>query len=95
MSIKDISKVIGLSEKRTRAFITRMKQREIIAERIDEVGKDKVVKYVLNPLFFNSNKYLHPDLYFLFEKSLSPYLPQWVRDKYHEIGNIAKESKDK
>ena len=49
----------------------------------------------LNPLFFNSKKYISADLYFLFQQSLDCYLPKWAIDKYHEIGNLRKEQEVK
>jgi hypothetical protein len=65
-----------------------MKKLHIIAERIDRVGDLTQIKYVINPLFFNSKKYINSDLYFLFQESLDMYLPNWVIRKFHEIGNI-------
>jgi hypothetical protein len=89
--IEDISKIISLSIKKTKEFISRMKKIHILAERIDKVGDLVQIKYILNPLFFNSKKYLSADLYFLFQESLNCYLPNWVVCRFHEIGNIRKE----
>ena len=86
--IEDISKIINLSHKRTRDFITRMKKLHIIAERVDNVGDMISTKFVFNPLIFSSNKYLSADLYFLFQESLDCYLPGWVTKRFHEYGNI-------
>jgi hypothetical protein len=83
-----ISKIINLSHKRTRDFITRMKKLHIIAERVDNVGDMISTKFVFNPLIFSSNKYLSADLYFLFQESLDCYLPGWVTKRFHEYGNI-------
>lgn len=85
---EDISLIIDLSIKKTKEFLNRMKKIHVIAERIDAVGNIVSVKYVLNPLFFNSNKYLSADLYFLFQESLDKYLPLRITEKFHEFRNI-------
>lgn len=89
--IEDISKIIGLSIRKTKEFLKIMISLQIIAERVDKIGDLVQIKYILNPLFFNSSKYISADLYFLFQRSLDMYLPQWVINKFHEIGNLSKE----
>lgn len=87
-TIEDIAKMITLSPKKTKEFLNRMKKLHIIAERIDKIGELIQVKYLLNPLFFNSKKYISADLYFLFQSSLDCYLPDWVIKRFHEVGNM-------
>ena len=82
--IDDISNMIGLSIKKTREFLNRMKKLHIIAERIDNVGDTTTIKYIINPLFFSSNKWLSADLYLLFEESLQFHVPEWTRLKFNE-----------
>jgi soluble P-type ATPase len=89
--IDDIANMIGLSVRRSRDFITRMKKLHVIAERMDMIGDVVSTKYVFNPLFFNSSKYLSAELYFLFQESIDCYLPTWVSQRFHEYGNIKKE----
>ena len=72
-----------------------MNELHVIAKRIDKTGNLIQVKYVLNPLFFNSKKYISADLYFLFQETLDCYLPQWAIERYHEIGNLRKEQEVK
>lgn len=90
-STEDIEDIIGFCPRRTKAFLYRMKKLHVIAERIDKLGNTTITKYVLNPLFFNSNKYLSSDLYFLFKESLNCYLPGWVISKFYEMGNLESE----
>lgn len=87
-AIKDISEMIDLCERNTIQFLNRMVKLEILAEDITLVGETSVTKYVVNPLFFNSSKYISAELYFKFQVSLDYYLPDWVVRTYHEIGNI-------
>ncbi|MES0334747.1 MAG: hypothetical protein SFH39_00095 [Candidatus Magnetobacterium sp. LHC-1] len=91
--IEDIAKIIELSIKKSREFINRMKKLHVIAERIDIVGSTAQTKYVLNPLYFNCKKYISPDLYFLFQRSLDKHLPKWVIWRFHELGNIKTDKK--
>jgi len=87
-TIEDISKIIGLCERRTLQFINKMKRMEIIAECKTQLGETEIIKFVINPLFFNCSKYLSADLYFTFQNTLNHYLPSWVITKFHEVGNI-------
>lgn len=89
--IEDISKITGLSYKKTREFLSKMRKLHIIAEREDKVGDLISIKYYFNPLFFSSKKYLQPDLYFLFHESIDCYIPGWAKARYSEIGNIKNE----
>jgi hypothetical protein len=86
--IEDISKIVNLSIRRTKDFLTRVKKLHIIAERTDSIGNIVSAKYVFNPLFFNTSKYLSAELYFLFQESIDCYLPTWVTKRFHEYGNI-------
>jgi hypothetical protein len=89
--VDDIADILGICVRRTKDFITRMKKLHIIAERVDTVGDMISTKFVFNPLYFNSKKYISPELYFLFQESLNKYLPSWVIRKFHEVGNLKNE----
>ena len=93
--IEDIAIMIELSPKKTKEFLSRMKKAHIIAERVDRIGELVQAKYILNPIFFNSKKYISADLYFLFQSTLDAYLPFWAVARFHEIGNIKKEQSNK
>lgn len=90
--IEDISIILDISYRKAREFLNRMKKLHIIAERVDQIGDTVSSKYYFNPLYFCSKKYLAPDLYFLFQESLDCYLKPWVIAKFHEVGNIKKET---
>lgn len=93
---EDISSIISLNVRRTKEFIKRMTDKHVMAKRVDTVGDTVMVKYLYNPLFFNTSKYLPVDIYFTFQESLDKYLPQWAIRKFHEIGNrLYKEGDDK
>lgn len=92
--VEDIAKIIGLSYKKTKEFLSRMRKAQVIAERTDKVGNSVSVKYYFNPIFVCSKKYLSAELYFLFQSSLDCYLPEWVKIKFQEISNIKQEKKE-
>lgn len=87
-TIDDISDIIGVGIQNTRRFINKMIRLKIIAKRVDKIGKRIEEKYLINPLFFSSSKYLSADLYFSFRSSLDSYLTDWQKQLFHEYGNI-------
>lgn len=91
--LEDISKIIGLNIRRTKEFLNRMVTKHVIARRTDVVGDLVSEKYLFNPLFFMCSKRLSADLYFLFKESLDCYLPAYVTEEFHRIGNIVKDKK--
>jgi hypothetical protein len=91
--VYDISMLIGLNIRRTREFLNRMVLKSVLARRIDKVGELVSEKYLFNPLFFMCSKRLSADLYFLFKDSLDCYLPAYVVEEFHRIGNIAGDEK--
>ena len=88
--LDDICNIINMSPRRTKDFVTRMQKLHVLAVRTDCIGDVVQIKYVFNPLFFSSNKFLHSDLYFLFQSSLDKYLPAWVTQSFHDASNIKK-----
>lgn len=91
--VDDISHIIGLNIRRTKEFLNRMVEKHVLAKRIDKVGELTSEKYLFNPLFFMCSKRLSADLYFLFKESLDCYLPAYVVEEFHRIGNIVKDDK--
>lgn len=87
--VYDISTLIGLNIRRTKEFLNRMVEKHVLAKRIDKVGELTSEKYLFNPLFFMCSKRLSADLYFLFKESLDNYLPAYVVEEFHRIGNIS------
>lgn len=86
--IPDISKLIGLCERRTRQFIDRMMQKGIVAKTIINTEERTETQYYLNPLFFMSNKYLSPFLFMMFREQLKPVLKDWVWKALNEAANL-------
>jgi soluble P-type ATPase len=89
--IEDIANILNICVRRAKEFISRIKKLHVIAERVDTVGDMVSTKFVFNPLYFSSKKYISSELYFLFQESLNKHLPTWVIRKFHEVGNLSKD----
>lgn len=88
--IEDISMLLNMCIRNTKEYIKRMVKVGIIAERTETVGDIVKVSFVMSPLYWCSDKYLSPELYFLFQESLNQYLKPWQIELYHELQNIKK-----
>lgn len=87
-TIEDMSKMLDTCERTTKIFIKKMIDKKVMAKRIDKVGDRVEVKYLLNPIFFCSSKWLSYDLYFTFKDVLDDYLTPWQKERFTEYGNI-------
>jgi hypothetical protein len=50
--------------------------------------------FCMNPLYYNSTTYLPVYLYIAFQKELNEHLPQWVINKYLEMGTSIKDKEE-
>jgi len=82
---KQISKVIGLKERQTKAFIKKMIKNRIIAKTKIETGNRIEIHYYMNPIYFFSGNRIPLNLYLIFRNELDAILPEWVKEKYNEI----------
>lgn len=82
--IVDIAKMLNLCERNARDFINRMIDKGLIAKNTIKIVEDIKIHYHINPLYFNTNKYLSPALYMMFREQLDEYLPEWVIRKFNE-----------
>lgn len=83
-NIRDMCKMLNMCEKRFKQFLDRMIKIGIIA-RAEIITKDSVqVQYHVNPLYFNTSKYLSPALYMMFRKQIDDHLPEWVIRRFNE-----------
>jgi len=86
--VNDLADILELSKKSTREFISRMKKLHILAECKQEVGGTTLTKFVLNPLFFKTNKWLSTELYFLFQESIDPFITEEQRFRMHSYDKV-------
>lgn len=84
-NILDISKLFGITEKKTREYLRRMIKAGIIGELVLKIKDEEYTSYVFNPIYINSSKYISNDIYILFKPYLDKYFPDWIREKYIEI----------
>ena len=88
--IAEIARMINTCEKRTKKFIDRMLEKELLAKYTSHDGE---VIYYINPVYFSSSKYLSYHLYLLFRKQLDEHLPPWVIERFNETNHIQKNKK--
>lgn len=75
-SAQDMSKIIGLSNRRTYDFLFQIQGLRIITKANDG--------YYINPLYYFAGKYLSNELYQMFKEELDPYLSDWAKGKLGE-----------
>lgn len=83
-TIKDMCASLDLSEKRFKQFMDRMMIIGLIAKLVINTNEAVQVQYHINPLYFNTSKYLSPMLYMMFRKQLDEHLPNWVIAKFNQ-----------
>lgn len=86
-NIRTISKLLNLSEHRTKIFINKMIKIGIIGKAKYEVEDAVSYQYYLNPIYFASGNRIALNLYLIFKNQLDDILPNWVKMKYSEIEN--------
>jgi len=87
-SMEDISKIIGLCDRRAKQFIDRMTQKGVLAKATVNTQETITVQFYISPLFFMSNKYLSPFLFMLFREQLKPYLKPWAWKTLNDAANL-------
>ena len=78
MEKEDFAKVWNVSERRSRALLTKLKDLGIIAEATIETAKEVSTQFYMNPLYLHNGNRINFTLYRIFDKQLKPYLPEWV-----------------
>jgi hypothetical protein len=87
--VNEISRLVGLCEKRTRGFLSRMNKIGLIAkvtESVELADRTTVTEYyAFNPVYHSSCKYVSLGLYMAFRAYLDDVLDAWQRKKYAEL----------
>lgn len=81
-SVRDISLLLGISEKKTREYLSRAIKKNIIAKITVNLSTCSKECYAFNPIFINSCKYVPPVIYKAFQSQMEDILPDWMKDKY-------------
>jgi hypothetical protein len=82
--IRDMYLFLDMCEKRFKEFLDRMMQIGIIAKAVINTKESLQIQYHVNPLYFNTSKYISPALYMMFRKQLDEHLPDWVVRRFNE-----------
>lgn len=81
----DIAEILGCSEDSTRRFLRRMIDLGIYKKVKEKVGKNKITKFYVNPLYYQATKFISVELYDMFEEYLFDYTPSDMREFYSMI----------
>lgn len=88
-TLKDISEIIGVCEKRTKTYLNKMIGIGLIGEIKLKIKDIEYTTYAFNPVFVNSCKYIDDTLYLLFKPYVDKHCPAWIREKYEALNREA------
>lgn len=78
IGIKEMMKILGMTERQCKAFIKKLKAYNIIKE----VKFDELTYFAFNPLYGFKGKRLCLNVYLFFQEELKQILPKWVVEKF-------------
>lgn len=78
IGIKEMMKILGMSERQCKALVKKMKKFGIIKE----VKFDGLTYFAFNPLYGFKGKRLTLNVYLFFQEELKKVLPNWVVEKF-------------
>lgn len=78
IGIKQMVKILNMSERQCKALVKKMKKFNIIKE----VNFDGLTYYAFNPLYGFKGKRLSLNVYLFFQEELRKVLPEWVIEKF-------------
>lgn len=81
---KHLAEILGVSEKTTREYLSRVTKINVLANINITVGHATLSCYAFNPLYVNSCKYVPLIIYKAFREDIDKVLPDWLRVKYEE-----------
>lgn len=84
-TIADMAIMMDLCERNAKEFINRMMNLGLIAKAVINTNETIQIQFHINPLYFNSSKYISPALYMMFRKQLDEHLPEWVVRRFNEV----------
>lgn len=78
IGIKEMMRILDMSERQCKALVKKMKKFNIIKE----VKFDGLTYFAFNPLYGFKGKRLNLNVYLFFQDDLKHVLPKWVIDKF-------------
>jgi hypothetical protein len=80
----DMQGIVKMCDRRFKEFLDRMVGAGVIAKVTVKTENTLTAQYYINPLYFNTSRYLPASLYMLFQKQLDSHLDGWVVRRFHE-----------
>lgn len=78
IGIKEMMKILGMTERQCKSLIKKMKAFNIIKE----VKIDTLIYFVYNPLYGFKGKRLCLNVYLFFQEELKQVIPKWAVEKF-------------
>jgi hypothetical protein len=78
LGIKEMMRILGMTERQCRALIRKLKTFNIIKE----VRVETLTYFVFNPIYGFKGKRLSLNVYLFFQEELKQILPKWVVEKF-------------
>lgn len=91
---EQIIQIVGLSHKRGKEFMDKMKRLKVIMVSKRTLGEITQDEHYINPAYFFSGRRIHMNLYLLFREALDPVLPEWVRKEFWKAAMLIKKPED-
>jgi hypothetical protein len=84
-SYEEIKGIVKLKDRQCRSFLKKA-EKWFIIQRV-EIDSSREIHYYMNPIYFNSCKYINFNLFLIFQKSITKYLPDWVVRRFLDETN--------
>ncbi len=86
IGLKEMMRILNMSERQCRALLIKMKKFNIIKE----VSFDNLTYFAYNPLYGFKGKRLNLNVYLFFQDELKRVLPKWVVEKFAGEAKVLK-----
>lgn len=78
IGIKEMRKILGMTERQCKELVKKMKAYNIIKE----IKVDMLTYFAFNPIYGFKGKRICLNVYLFFQEELKPLLPKWVVEKF-------------
>lgn len=86
IGLKEIMRILGMSNRQCRVLVKKMKAHNVIKE----INFDDLTYFAFNPLYGFKGQRLGLNVYLFFQRELAEVLPEWVIGKFASKAGILK-----
>jgi hypothetical protein len=84
---ESVIKLVGLSPRRGRQFLDKMKRLGIMQLTMRQYGTVNCIEYYINPAYFFAGGRIGANLYLLFREQLDPILTDYAKESFWKLAN--------